>query len=44
MKIKCYKCGKIFEDMNYTKKYKSVIRLYCKECIDEMWEKQKNEN
>ncbi len=44
MKIKCYKCGKIFEDINYKEEYKNAKRLYCDECIDKIGGKMKNDN
>lgn len=40
-KIKCYKCRKMFEDVNYKSKYKSAMRIYCDKCVKEIWDKQK---
>ena len=39
--IKCYKCEKMFEDVNYKKEYKNAKRLYCNECVDELLDGKK---
>ena len=40
MKIKCLKCGKMFDDINYKTEYKGAIRLYCDECVKKLWDKK----
>lgn len=40
-KIKCYKCGKVFKDINYKPEYKGAIRLYCNKCVEELWNEKR---
>jgi len=41
MKTECYKCKKIFDDINYNPDLPLAKRIYCNECVNELEEDEK---
>lgn len=41
MKVKCKRCGAIFEDklaeVFIKKNMPNAVRIYCDKCVDELW-------